>query len=88
MCREKPPTLPWAGLASRAERTTVMAGRPPSHVGFLLGGRVPLKAAAAGRPCAGSMLVATSLSLVRPGAPPGPTPRSQGIASTAVCPLY
>jgi hypothetical protein len=70
-----PPALPWAGLASRAPRPTVMAGRSPAD-GPECG------------PAVGIVVVATSLLRERLGTPSEPAAGSQGIASTAVSPFY
>jgi hypothetical protein len=90
MCREMTPTLPWAGLASRAPRSAFLAVRA-AGLGTACERRkhAPMGARAlAPWSSGGIVMVATSLPRVSPGPPAGPFSKAEGFASTAVSPFY
>jgi len=88
MCRENSPTLPWAGLASRTQRPTIMADHDPTDWDPDCSRPNPKRVKGKQRLSAGTEVFATSLRSDRHGTPPGPTTRSLGFAFTAVSPFY
>ena len=88
MCRENSPTLPWAGLASRAQQSTIMADRNLADRDPDCSGLDPDRVEWKNRLATSSEVFATSLRPDRPGSPPCLIARSVGIAFTAVSPFY
>ena len=79
---------PWECLASRAPRSAVLADRVPANEHQVGPSVTPRTECPARWPSTGPEAFATSLSLASHRPPARATPRSEGIASTAVSPFY